>query len=112
MDDHEQRVTVGEVFRRLEDFDGRVSDHLTRIEAQCRLTNGRTSKLETRVDAHDGLLRDLQHPPVPPVPPELKELIDIARDAKGVVRWGRFMWAVGGALIPIVMWWLSKMGLQ
>jgi len=53
-------VTVGEVFRRLIDMDERHSAQLTSIESQARLTNGRVARSETRLDWHDGELRELK----------------------------------------------------
>jgi hypothetical protein len=102
-------VTIGEVYRRLVD----MGDDVKEIKAQVKLTNGRTTKLESRVEQHDTEIHALRHPDppvVPPVPPEIKELIDIARDAKGVAKFGKVVWAVGGAIVPLVLWWLSRQG--
>lgn len=102
-------VTLGELYRRLCDIDERHSAQLGDIMDQAKLTNGRTTRLETRVEGHDRELRDLkrQHATAP-FPPELKELIDLARDAKGVARFGRIVWVTGGALVPILLWLGSK----
>lgn len=42
----DDQVTLGEVYRKLIDIDGRHGAQLAAIEAQARLTNGRTSRLE------------------------------------------------------------------
>ena len=47
-------VTIGEVFRRLCDMDERYEKKLDQIDQQVRLTNGRTTKLEERVE---GIMR-------------------------------------------------------
>ncbi|HYC00453.1 MAG TPA: hypothetical protein VEC57_15050 [Candidatus Limnocylindrales bacterium] len=102
-------VTIGEIHRRLVDIDERHSHQLNEIATQVRITNGRTTRLEERVTGHDHELKNLKRVDVPaPLPPELRELIDLARDARGVARFGKAMWAIGGAIVPIVIWLLSQ----
>jgi hypothetical protein len=59
MDD--DKVTAGEIFRRLIDMDKRYQEQLDRIETQVRTTNGRTTVIETTLTSY--------------VLPELKRLI-------------------------------------
>ena len=99
-------VTLGEIARRLDDIDHRHGAQLADIQTQVRLTNGRTTRLEARVDGHDRELKDLS-PAGDKTPAELRELIEMARDARGAVRFGKVLWAIGGALVPIFMWWWS-----
>jgi hypothetical protein len=99
-------VTTGELYRRLCDMDERHGATLADISTQVRLTNGRTTRLEAHVEGHDRELRDLkrEREAAQAIPSELKELIDLARDARGVARFGRVMWAIGGALVPLIVW--------
>lgn len=107
-------VTLGELLRRLDDVDERHSALLSDISREVKLTNGRTTRLEARVEGHDRELRDLKRGGLDEssaITPELRELIDLARDARGVVRFGRWIWMAGGALIPLAIWVLSQVGL-
>jgi hypothetical protein len=108
-------VTLGEVFRRLIDIDKRHGDQLDEIVQQAKITNGRTARLEGRVDGHDRELRDLKlSPSSPPVAvaihPEMAELLSLARSAKGVLWVGRTGWAIAGAVGPLLIWWLTSGG--
>lgn len=48
----DDKVTTGEIYRRLCDMDERYEKKLDRIEDQVRTTNGRTTALETSMAAH------------------------------------------------------------
>lgn len=48
----DDKVTTGEIYRRLCDMDERYEKSLDRIEAQVRATNGRTTVLETTIKDH------------------------------------------------------------
>ena len=99
--------TIGEVYRHLVDMDQRTEKKLDRIEEQVRLTNGRTTRLEERVE----LLRS-QHPITPsslPVVTPEGESLSIKVSPK--------MWAAivsGGAVLWVAaQWaadWLKKLG--
>ncbi len=114
MQHHTDDVTLGEVFRRLIDIDKRHGDQLDEIVQQAKITNGRTARLEGRVDGHDRELRDLKLAPSPSVavaiPAEITELLAIARSAKGVLWVGRTGWAIAGAVGPLILWWLTSGG--
>ena len=45
----DDKVTTGEIYRRLCDMDERYEKKLDRIETQVRTTNGRTTVLETKM---------------------------------------------------------------
>jgi hypothetical protein len=53
-------VTIGEVYRKLTDIDERHSAQLKSIDDQARLTNGRMTRAEARLDGHDVEFKDLK----------------------------------------------------
>jgi aspartate aminotransferase-like enzyme len=98
-------VTLGEIARRLADIDQRHSAQLDRIETQARITNGRTTRLEARVDGHDRDLKAMNHHQTSSdLHPEVRAIIERARDLQGASRVVKGMWAVGGALVPVAFW--------
>lgn len=112
---YDNNVTTSEVYRLLRDIDERHTHQLSEIEKQVRLTNGRTTHLEFRMDAHDSQIKEISSRVGSNItlPPEVNELIQIARDMRGAAKFGKMVWGfiygLIGALVPIALWWLSNM---
>lgn len=95
----------------LKDMDERHEKKLDQIETQVRLTNGRTTKLEERVDGIKSELRTLKHHhAVPPTPPALPA---VEQGESFSVKISAKLWvaiaAAGGMLFPALIKWLGTL---
>ncbi len=99
------KVTLGEVSRKLDDMDERYTAVLKGIDTQVRMTNGRTTKLESQVEVLNREMRDIRIAPQPVVLPD-GESISIRVSPK--------LWAVIGSVVsalaifaPMVQQWIE-----
>ena len=97
-----EKVTLGEVHRLLMSMDERHSSKLDAIEQQARLTNGRTSKLEARVDGHDRDLHEVKAAAA--LPPEVTEVLTALKAVRMFKGLMVMMWVTGGAIIAAIFW--------
>lgn len=99
-------TTIGEVYRRLVDMDERYDTKLTRIEEQVRITNGRTTRLEERVE----LLKDqVRHPITPPALPSVPVTTNDGESLS--IKISPKMWAAivsGGAVLWVAAQWAAE----
>lgn len=122
-------VTLGEVHRLLERIDEELSEHRTEtreelrgIRAHLATLNSKTATNtrdlathEARLMAIDREVRDLKRTPEQKareltMPSEVKELLELARDARGVTRFGKAIWALLGAGGGAFLLWLLLNG--
>lgn len=106
---HDNHVNLGEVYRLLQSLKEEHGEKLSSIDERLRLVNGNIAKHAERLNGHDREVRELRRRPEieKPIPSELRELLDAARDAKGALRITRWLWAIGAAVLPLILWWLS-----
>lgn len=97
-------VTIGEVFRLVETLKDEHGQKLDDIDKQVRITNGRTTKLETQVEA---LMRPATPPSLPIMTPE-GESLSIKISPK---MWALIASAFMGMSMfgPILADWLKKL---
>jgi hypothetical protein len=97
------RAYMGE---RCDGIDGR----LDRVNGQLDRHAAAIGRIDPMVARHDERLDELKRGAQldQPIPAELRELIELARDAKGIARVTRWLWALGVVVAPLVLWWLSK----
>lgn len=121
MSDHEHDVTIGEVHRILVKMDRDQGHELRQIKTEVkdctnelRRLNGKVAEQAGSIRSHDeriaALNREVFEKRQNSSNEDLKELIEFMRDARGVQRFGRWLWALAGALIPLlpfVFWLLS-----
>lgn len=103
----DDKVTTGEIYRRLCDMDDRYEKKLDRIEDQVRTTNGRTTKLETRMTEQARELGRLNSA-VFPRPANLQT----ATPEGEFIRFSPKVWTVlaaaGGVLFSMFIAWLKQ----
>ena len=104
-------VTLGEVYRLVQAVKEEHGIKLDAIDTQVRITNGRTTTLETKVE---GLQRDVHglKPPPPQTPPGLPVMTPDGESLS--IRISPKMWAVIAAIasslyifVPIAAKWLE-----
>jgi hypothetical protein len=110
------RQYVGE---RCDGIDGNVNQRCDGIDGRLDKVNGRLDRhgnaigrLEPLVARHDERLQHQAQSMAtvraavaePALPAELKELLEFARDLKGGARISRWLYAIVGGLVPIVLW--------
>lgn len=107
------KVTIGELYRRLDEMGERIEKKLDGIDTQVRITNGRTTKLEVLVD---GLRRDVDAKGAPVTPANLQTIAD---GESLSVKVSPKMWALivslagaGGMFLPLVAEWLKSLVTQ
>lgn len=107
----DDKVTTGEIYRRLCDMDDRYEKKLDRIEDQVRTTNGRTTALETTVRDHGRELGRLNSAVFPRVtasataaPADAGESVSLKLSPKV---WTALA-AAGGVLFAMFIEWLKQ----
>ena len=106
-------VTIGEVYRRLVDMDERYDAKLSGIDAQVRITNGRTTKLETQMDMANREIRDIKRATRPPAtPPSLPDMNESIKLTISPNMWKLIAGGLGAAAglgFPAIVRWLSQL---
>lgn len=98
----DQSVTLGELYRLVTSLKEEHGDKLDAIDTQVRITNGRTTKLETQMSVVQQDVRDLkppQPPGVPVVTPE-GESLSIKVSPK---MWAAIV-ALGSGIMALGLW--------
>lgn len=106
----DQSVTLGELYRLVTSLKEEHGDKLDAIDKQVRITNGRTTKLETQMEAVKQDVREMKPPQPPGVPvitPEGESL-----SIKVSPRMWAAIVAVGSSIVvfgPMVAEWFRKL---
>lgn len=105
-DHDDDKVTTGEIYRRLCDMDERYEKKLDRIEDQVRTTNGRTTALETTMKDHGREIGRLTSAvfPRPHAPVGDGESLTVKISPKLWVA----LAAAAGMLFPVLVEWVGK----
>jgi chromosome segregation ATPase len=115
--------TLGEVHRLLTRIDGELAEHRTESRTELSELRGEVRDLRTqtarnatisaafgpRLDSLDREMRDLKHQRAKTPASneaEVKELVDLARDVRGAVRFGKVIWGLLGGGIGVGLIWL------
>lgn len=105
-DHDDDKVTTGEIYRRLCDMDDRYEKKLDQIEVEVRTTNSRTTTLEAIVKDHGRDLGRLTSAvfPRPHAPADDGESLTVKISPKLWVA----LAAAGGMLFPVLVEWVGK----
>jgi hypothetical protein len=114
----DRQITADEFHRAIEGLREYVGERCDGIDKRLDKVNGRLDRhgsaierIDPVVARHDERLGDHERrigaAMRTTLPPDLSELLELARDAKGAVRVTRWLWVIGVAVVPLVLWWMS-----